>query len=129
MKQQATQSKVTSFRDLHAWQKGHALAINIYTITQDFPSSEQFGLTNQIRRSSVSVTSNIAEGFSRKSRKDKQHFYQIALGSLTELQSQLDIAHDINYLNKEIYVSVSEMTDVVHKLLNGLIKSAEDWHV
>ncbi|MBI4599730.1 four helix bundle protein [Candidatus Uhrbacteria bacterium] len=74
-----------SFTDLKAWQEGHTLVLKIYKITQSFPKEEQFGLTNQLRRAAVSLTSNIAEGFGRGSYKEKAQFYSIALGSLTEV--------------------------------------------
>jgi len=95
------QQKIKSFTDLLAWKTGHKLVIDTYKYTENFPSKEIFGLTNQIRRCVVSITSNIAEGFSRGSTKDKANFYNIALGSLAELQNQILIAKDVNYLIKE----------------------------
>ena len=77
--------KIQSFTDLDTWEKGHQLVISIYKKTQLFPREEMFGLTSQMKRCSVSVTSNIAEGFSRQSYKDKIRFYYISKGSLTEL--------------------------------------------
>ncbi len=94
-------------------------------MTQEFPQAEQFGLTNQIRRAAVSITSNIAEGFSRSSYKEKSQFYSMALGSLTEVQNQLLIAKDIGYLSKEDFVIIAEKTITVNKLLNGLIKKSK----
>ncbi len=118
-------TKIKSFTDLHAWQEGHGLVLKIYKLTKTFPAEERFGLTNQIRRCAVSVTSNIAEGFSRKSKNEKSQFLYIALGSVTELQNQLVIARDIEYLNKEEFNMVAEATVVVSKLINGLIKSSK----
>ena len=114
--------KIRSFTDLYAWQEGHKLVIIIYNITENFPKSEIFGLTNQMRRSVVSVTSNIAEGFSRNTIKDKVQFYSIAHGSLTELQNQLVIARDIKYLKKEDFEKIANQTITVHKLITGLKK-------
>lgn len=91
--------KIQSFTDLYAWQAGHKLVLSIYEVTQKFPKEELFGLTNQLRRAAVSITSNIAEGFSRSSYKEKSQFYSMALGSLTEIQNQLLIAKDIKYLS------------------------------
>ncbi len=115
--------KIQSFTDLNAWQKGHTLAINVYKLTRDFPKDELFSLTSQLRRAVVSITSNIAEGFSRGFPKEKIQFYTIALGSLTEVQNQLLIARDIGYINKDQFQKIAEETVVVSKLINGLIKS------
>ena len=93
--------KIRSFTDLDAWREGHRLVIDIYKITREFPKEELFGLTNQLRRAAVSFTSNIAEGFSRNSYKEKLQFYSIALGSLTEVQNQLLVARDVEYITKE----------------------------
>lgn len=115
-------AKIKSFTDLVAWQEGHKLVLEIYKITKNFPKEELFGLSNQIRRAVVSITSNIAEGFSRKSYKEKLQFYCIAQGSVTEIQNQLLIARDVNYLDNEKFQKIAEHTVVVHKLINGLIK-------
>src|SRR3989344_5276169 len=90
-------NKIQSFTDLEAWKRGHALTLEIYKITKTFPKEELFGLTSQIRRSALSITSNIAEGFSRKSSKEKIQFYFIALGSTTELQNQLLLSRYIAF--------------------------------
>ncbi len=111
-------AKIHSFTDLIAWRKAHNLVLMVYKLTDEFPKSEVFGLTNQIRRSAVSVTSNIAEGFSRVTNKDKSQFYAMSLGSLTELQSQLLIARDIGYISKENFMITSELSVEVSKLLN-----------
>jgi four helix bundle protein len=118
--------KIRSFTDLIAWQEGHTLVLTIYKVTKTFPESEQFGLTNQIRRAAVSVTSNIAEGFSRATSKEKTQFYRMALGSLTELQNQLLIARDVRYCEAKEFAECSALTVQTSKLLNGLIKSAQN---
>jgi len=100
-------SKITSFTNLIAWQESHKLVVQIYKVTQIFPKEETFGLTNQIRRATVSISSNIAEGFSRTTLIDKNRFYIMAKGSLTEVQSQLLIARDVNYLKKEIFYELA----------------------
>lgn len=117
-------TRIQSFTDLKTWQNGHELVLTIYKITEEFPTKEIFGITNQMRRAAVSITSNIAEGFSRRSNKEKTQFYYMALGSLTELQSQLVIARDIKYLDISDFDKVSKQTIVVSKLINGLIKSS-----
>jgi len=113
---------IKSFKDLIVWQEGHVLVIEIYKITKTFPKDELFGLTNQIRRASVSITSNISEGFNRNSQKEKLQFYFIALGSLAEVQNQVIVARDIGYLSLELSAKIEAQITVIQKLLNGLIK-------
>ncbi len=112
--------KIQSFTDLNTWKEGHKLVLSIYRISEDFPEKEIFGLTSQMRRCAVSITSNIAEGFSRSTNKDKYQFYSIAQGSLTELQNQLIIARDVGYLKDSKFQNVAQQTIVVNKLINGL---------
>jgi four helix bundle protein len=97
------EGKITSFTKLKAWQKAHALALLTYQATESFPKTEVFGLVNQMRRAVVSVESNIAEGFSRQTSTDKAHFYNIALGSCTETQSQLLCYRSEPYLLRFAY--------------------------
>ena len=120
--------KIKSFTNLNAWKTGHSLVVDIYELTKKFPKEELFGLTNQIRRAAVSITSNIAEGFSRQSLKEKAQFYSMYLGSLTEVQNQLLISRDVQYLNKESFDKIAERTVIISKLLNGLIKSIRAVH-
>jgi four helix bundle protein len=115
--------KINSFRDLFAWQEGHKLALTIYSATKHFPREEVFGLTSQIRRASISVTSNIAEGFARNSKKEKAQFYYTALGSLAELKSQLLISKDVGYISNEQFDALESLASHVGKILNGLIRS------
>jgi len=115
-------AKIRSFTDLNAWKEGHKLVIVIYQITKNFPKEEIFGLTNQMRRCAVSITSNITEGFSRQTVKEKVQLYSISHGSVTELQNQLVIARDIKYLSKEEFNKIAEQTIIVHKLITGLKK-------
>lgn len=114
---------ITNFQDLHVWQEGKKLGLSIYMQTRSFPHSEQFGLTNQMRRAAISITSNIAEGFVRKGFKEKIQFYYTALGSTAELKSQLIIACEIGYMSKNDAETLIESCNTVGKLLNGLIKS------
>lgn len=95
--------KINSFTQLKVWKEAHRLTISTYKLTRSFPKEEQFGLTNQIRRCAVSIPSNIAEGFSRYSKKEKVNFYRIAKGSLSELQSQILIARDLEYINQTTF--------------------------
>ena len=111
-----------SFKDLRVWQEGHKLVVDIYKITKSFPRDEIFGITNQIRRAAVSITSNISEGFNRSSPKEKLQFYSISLGSLAELQSQIMVARDVGYLNSELFDKIEEQIILVQKLLNALVR-------
>lgn len=116
--------KITSFTKLDTWIEAHKLVLMIYEITDNFPSKENYILIPQIVRAVISITSNIAEGFSRYSKKEKQQFYFIAKGSLTETQNQLIIARDREYIKDSKFHEIANQTIIVHKLLNGLIKSA-----
>lgn len=118
-------NKIKNFTDLNAWKEGHKLVLVVYDITKAFPKEEIFGLTSQIRRCAVSITSNIAEGFSRQSFKEKLQFYSVALGSVTELQNQLLIAKDVKYITDEKFQDIAKQTIIVHKIINGLIKSSK----
>lgn len=115
--------KIQSFTDLEAWKEAHTFVLIIYKITKTFPKEEVFGLTSQLRRAVVSITSNIAEEFSRNSSKEKVQFYFIAKGSLTEVQSQLLIARDIGYANKEDFDVLAKQADTVGRILTGHIRA------
>lgn len=116
-------AKIKSFTDLLAWKEAHKLVILIYKTTDKFPVKETYSLIDQMRRCCVSISSNIAEGFSRQTQKEKLQFYFTAKGSLTELQNQLLVARDVGYLEKEIFNEIAEQTVVVSRLLTGLIKA------
>lgn len=116
-------NKTRSFTELNAWQEGHKLVLMTYKLTRKFPKEELFCLTSQIRRCVVSVTSNIAEGFNRSSLKEKIQFYSISLGSVSELQNQILIAKDLEYVSKMEFSEIADQSIIVHKLINGLIKS------
>lgn len=115
---------IRNFTDLITWQEGHKLVLEIYKLTKQFPSDERFGLVSQLRRASVSVTSNIAEGFSRISYKEKIQFYAIALGSLTELQNQIIIAKDLKYFSASEFQKMNDHIVLINKMINGLMKSS-----
>lgn len=123
MKTQQNDNPVKSFTGLTVWQEGHRLVLDVYRITRQFPAEERFGLSSQIQRAVVSVTSNIAEGFSRSSAKEKIQFYYMALSSLTEAQNQLLIAKDLSYVSKLEFTKLADQTILVSKLTNGLIRS------
>lgn len=117
---------IKSFTDLNAWIEGHKLVLMIYNITKSFPKEEVFGLVSQMRRCAVSITSNIAEGFSRQSYKEKVQFYSMAQGSVTELQNQLLIVKDVGFVGKEKFHEIALQSVTVHKIINGLIKSSKN---
>lgn len=118
-------NKIKSFTQLNAWKEGHKLVLTLYKTTKEFPKEEKYGLVDQIRRAAVSVVSNIAEGFSRESYKEKVQYYAMSKGSVTEIQSQLLIARDLQYMGKKEFDEVAEQTVVVHKILSGLIKKSK----
>lgn len=89
------------FKDLEIWKKSRLFCTEIYFVTSNFPKDEKFGLTNQLRRASVSIPSNIAEGSSRKSNKDFSRFLEIAIGSAYEMETQLLIASDLGFIHPE----------------------------
>lgn len=119
-------TQIQLFTDLDAWKKGHELVLMVYRVTRAFPKEEMFGLVSQMRRSAVSVTSNIAEGFSRQSYREKVQFYSMAQGSLTELQNQMIVARDVGFLTAETYQELFQQSVTVHKLMNGLIKKSKE---
>lgn len=120
-------TKIKSFTDLEVWKEGHKLVILTYKEAEKFPQKEVFSLTSQIRRSAVSITSNIAEGFGRQSYKEKLQFYYISQGSLLELQNQLLIAKDVGFLAKERFMELANQSVLVNKILNGLIKKSRTY--
>ena len=119
-------SKITKFTDLIVWQQSHKLVLSVYQVTKQFPREEIFGLTSQMRRAAVSVTSNIAEGFARKSKKEKSQFYTIARGSLVELESQLLVSRDILYLTAEAFEKIYAELVSAHQLLNAFINKTNN---
>ncbi len=115
---------IKDFTDLVVWKKGHIVVLDIYVITKGFPSNEAFGLVSQMQRCTVSFTSNVAEGFSRRTKKEKLQFYYTALGSLSELRNQLMIARDLKYISVEKYQELEGKCLELRRLINGLIKSS-----
>ena len=105
------------FHKLKAWQKSHQLALEIYKVSQSFPKEELFGLTSQIRRAISSVPTNIAEGCGRDSNKDFAHFLQIAIGSASEVEYELLLAHDLQYINKDEYERLTSEMVAIRKMI------------
>ena len=105
------------FHKLIIWQRSHQLALNVYSISKLFPKDELFGLTSQIRRAVSSIPTNIAEGCGRASNKDFAHFLQIAIGSAAEVEYELLLAHDLDYINNSDYQFLTEETVAVRKMI------------
>lgn len=116
--------KIHSFTDLIVWQKAHRFVLQIYKLTKDFPKEEKYSLIDQLRRAAVSITSNISEGFYRRTSNDKSHFYYMSIGSLAEIQNQLIISRDLGYLDNEMFQKIGKESVEIHKLINGIIKSS-----
>jgi len=114
---------MTSHKELKVWQKGIELVKVIYNVTNDFPKAEQFGLTSQIRRCSVSIPSNIAEGCGRHSDKELIHFLYITLGSASELETQIIISQELGFLEKEISEIIQALILEIIKMTSSLINS------
>lgn len=110
-------------KDLIVWQKGIELVKTVYQYTSSFPKEEQFGLTSQMRRCSVSIPSNIAEGCGRHSEKELMHFLYITLGSASELETQIIISQELSFLDKEKGKQVLMMINEVIRMTSALIKS------
>ena len=115
--------RVFSFEKLIAWQKGRELAVLIYKTTKQFPKDELFGLTSQMRRCSISIASNLAEGSGRISFKDKARFTEIAYSSSLELLNQLILSNDLEYINEKEYTHIREKVLEVNMLIDGLYRS------
>lgn len=115
--------KTFSFEKLLVWQKARVLANDIYKLTSVFPKEELFGITSQMRRCAISITSNLAEGSSRSTKKDKARFTEIAFGSVLELLNQLIIALDLDYITENQYLEVRIKIQEVTFLLNAFQKA------
>jgi len=111
-----------TYKDLIVWQKSMDLVTEIYKITKTFPQEEKYGLISQIRRSAVSVPSNIAEGYGRSSADDYLRFLQISISSIYEMQTQIEIAYNLKYLSNEMFQSLYESTREIERMMSSLIK-------
>ncbi|MFH1691517.1 MAG: four helix bundle protein [Candidatus Omnitrophota bacterium] len=114
---------IKSYKELDVWQKGMSLVEMIYQTTQKFPKEELFGLTSQIRRSSVSIPSNIAEGFLRQHTNEMIQFLYIALGSCGEVDTQVEISCRLKYIEKDRRSEINGEVDHISRMLRNLIKS------
>lgn len=111
------------FKSLKLWQKGINLVVDIYKTTKEFPQEEMYGLTSQMRRSAISIPSNIAEGSGRNSDKDFNRFLDISLGSSFELETQIIIARELEFLSNEDFLKLSDKVQEEQKMITGLQKS------
>lgn len=113
-----------TFQDLIVWQKAHQFVLAIYTATKNFPPDERFGLTSQIRRASVSIPANIAEGFSKKTKADKARFYNISKSSLEEVRYYLILSRDLGYTaNSNLFTQLEEISRLLHSYTKRLLNS------
>jgi four helix bundle protein len=119
---------VQSFRDLQVWQRAIQLSVAIYRLTQEFPREEIYGMTCQMRRSAVSVPSNIAEGHGRLSTGEYRQFLGIARGSNFELQTQLEIARALNFGNSKLLDEAEGLSHEVGKMIHGVLEGIKDKH-
>lgn len=111
------------FKNLKIWQKGTNLVVDIYKTSQQFPAEELYGLTSQMRRSAVSIPSNIAEGSGRSSDKDFNRFLDVALGSSFELETQIIIAKKLSFLTENDFKVLTESVQEEQKMITGLQRS------
>lgn len=115
--------EVFGYRKLIAYQKGREVVRRTYQLLKKFPAEERYAMCDQLRRASVSITSNIAEGINRFSVKDKAHFIEMAFGSLMEVSSQFEIAEELGYITVEDRMSMDLLIEEVARLLSGLQKT------
>ena len=113
-----------SFERLEVWNKSRILTKKIYYATRSFPESEKFGLTGQIRRAVISVCSNLAEGSSRKTKKDQAHFYNISFSSLMETLNQLIISNDLEYIDNQSLLDFRNEIHTISLMINNLTSYA-----
>jgi len=111
-----------TFENLEAWVKGVQLAVDIYRITRKFPKEEVYGLTSQIRRAVISISSNLAEGAGRPSKKDFGRFVNIAIGSLNETESLLIVSSKLGFIHQDVYLETRGNVEELGRILNGLKK-------
>ena len=117
-----------NYKELKVWQKAYSFCLQIYQATRKFPNEEKFGLTSQIRRSAVSISSNIAEGYGRKTTVDYIRFLYIAYGSLCELETQIMLAGDLSYVKNQDLDSLLANLSEIERMLKALIRSLEEKH-
>lgn len=115
---------IESFEQLQVWRLAHGLVLDVYRATRDFPSEEKFGLVSQMRRAAVSVPANIAEGFKRRGKPDKRHFYNMAQASLEELRYYFILCRDLGFQIE--HKLMADQADQIGRMLHGLMKAVSD---
>ena len=115
--------EVFGYRKLIAYQKAKEVVKHTYKLLKKFPAEERYAMSDQLRRASVSITSNIAEGINRYSVKDKSHFIEMSYGSLMEVSSQFEITEELGYITAEERLSMDQLIEEVARLLSGLQKT------
>jgi four helix bundle protein len=116
---------IKTYKDLFVWQKSIDLVKQIYIICKKFPDSEKFGMVSQMQRASVSIPTNIAEGWGRETRNYYINFLRVSKGSLAELETLSIIAKELNYIDEEAYIFINNKTEEVSRMLNALIRSLQ----
>jgi four helix bundle protein len=114
-------SKILSYRDLLIWQKSMDLVTDVYRVSAKFPKEEVYGLISQIRRAIISVPSNIAEGYGRRSTGDYKRFLNISLGSLYEFQTQLEVSRRLKYIEEKEFEPLNNLSNEIERMTNSLI--------
>ena len=110
------------FHKLKVWERAHHLTLKVYQLSQDFPKEEVYGLTSQMRRSSASIPTNLAEGCGRNGKAETIHFFNVAICSASELEYQLLLAHDLQYMEDKLYIELSGELIEVRRMLYALVK-------
>jgi four helix bundle protein len=114
---------VKTHRDLQIWQKSMDLVTQVYKAVEDFPDFEKFGLISQIRRSSVSIPANIAEGFGRRSQKEFKRFLNISMGSLFELQTELEVSFNLGFLDEKLFNDLYSDTREIERMMSSFMRT------
>lgn len=115
-----------TYRELIVWQKSMVLVNEIYKVSRSFPNDENFGLTSQLRRSAVSVPSNVAEGYGRNSLNDYIRFLNISVGSLYEMKTQIEIAFNLKYVGKSNFEELHNNTKEIERMMSSLIRKLKE---
>ena len=118
-----------NYKELKVWQRSYQLCLKIYKVTKIFPKEERYGLTSQIRRSAVSIPSNIAEGYGRKTTADYIRYLYISYGSVCELETQILLSMDLGYIDSAIIEKIKDEIQQIERMLKGLIKSSDNKHL
>lgn len=121
-KGEARTTKVRNFRELEVWKLGRKIVLDVYRVTRDFPKEEVYGLVAEMRRAAVSIPSNVAEGSNRKHNPEYRQLLYVALGSCAELETQIEVAHDLGFLSIDDWENVREQLDHESRMLRNLIK-------